>query len=101
MTRPNQKTAKYPSGASIKQINNHDGDNMKGIHLAFLASMWHEIFAGVYFADWRFFVFLRELIFEIKTVSCFSCPELIFAIFRKYPTVMLQHFTPVWCLVSA
>ena len=29
VTRPNQKTAYIPSGASNKQINNHYGDNMK------------------------------------------------------------------------
>ena len=43
-------------------------------------TVWHKIFAGVYFCGLAIFCVLRELIWQIG----FSCWELIFAIFRKY-----------------
>ena len=42
------------------------------------------------FADWRFFSVLPELFFAIRT-DCFSCWELIFAIFRKYPVPSIDN----------
>ena len=41
------------------------------------------------FAGWRFFVFCGNLFLRLGQIS-FSCWELIFAIFRKYP-VASQH----------
>ena len=43
-------------------------------------TVWHEIFAGVYFCTLAIFCVLRELIFAIKTNCCF----LICTIFGKY-----------------
>ena len=57
--------------------------------------MWHEIFAvsEFIFADWRFFVFLGELIFAIRT-DLFFLLGINFAILRKYtvPGIDNVHF---------
>ena len=45
----------------------------------------------IIFADWRFLGVLRELIFAIWTDFFFSCWELIFAIFRKYPVPSIDN----------
>ena len=52
-------------------------------------TVWHEIFAGVYFCGLAIFCVLRELIFPIRTD--WFCLELIFAIFRKYPVPSIDY----------
>ena len=54
-------------------------------------TVWHKIFAGVYFCGLAIFCPLRELIFAIGTV--FSCRELIFAIFRKHPVLSIDNLS--------
>ena len=55
-----------------------------------LTTEWHENFVGVYFCGLAMFYVLRELIFAIRT-DWFSCWELIFAIFRKYPVLSIDN----------
>ena len=53
-------------------------------------TMWHEIFAGVYFCGLATFCVLWELIFRLGQIG-FSCWELIFAIFRKNPVPSIDN----------
>ena len=53
--------------------------------------MWHKIFVVVYFCRLAIFFVLREVIFAILGQIGFSCRELIFAIFRKYPEPSIDN----------
>ena len=50
-------------------------------------TVWHQIFAGVYFGGLAIFCVLRELIFAIKTNYFF----LSFAIIRKYAVPSIDN----------
>ena len=52
--------------------------------------MWHEIFVAVYFCGLPIFFVLMKLIFAIRT-DFFSCWELSFASFRKYPLCSIDN----------
>ena len=47
-------------------------------------TVWHENFEGVYFCGLAIFSVLQEVIWQLGQIG-FSCWELFFAIFRKYP----------------
>ena len=49
-------------------------------------TVWHEIFA-----DWRFFVFCGTDYFLLLGQIGFTCRELIFAIFGKYPAPSIDN----------
>ena len=55
----------------------------------YTTTVWHEVFAGVYFCGLAIFCVLRELIFPIRTD--WFCLELIFAIFRKCPVPSIDY----------
>ena len=53
-------------------------------------TVWHEIFAGVYFCGLAIFFVFRELIFAIRADWCFRL-GINFTIFRKYPVASVEN----------
>ena len=53
-------------------------------------TVWHEIYAGVYFCGLAFFFVLRELIFAIRADWFFRL-GINFTIFRKYPVPSVDN----------
>ena len=55
------------------------------------ATRWHKIFAGVYFCGLVIFLCSAGTSFLQLGQLGFSCWELIFAIFRKYPVLRIDN----------
>ena len=53
-------------------------------------TVWHEIYAGVYFCGLAIFFVLRELIFAIRADWFFRL-GINFTIFRKYPVPSVDN----------